>query len=855
MRILLSDHQQGMKCSKAPLKVRRNLSFLIDVAKLKRWEDVKSDMNGVFCDTLRICTWTVEVSEENDVDTLEKKKIDLVSEKSYHVYISSMRNKAGLCRSIFLLRDREGEIHNSICLLQYTIAREGCNEVVYEVPSHGNSKRKGKPFYPSKKSTLQGIKDELNSTSAAVAFRNVSVSAGGVLNAREPGDLPRSRKQVYDIKRQMRKVDEIGELLQYTKNSEESIVLEHHDVPEDLWVLAKPHMTTDLSRFCTSDQLNHPLSVDPTFNFGKFEVTPFTYKHLFLKSKRTGAAPSFLGPTAIHYSKQKSVYKKVVQAVANSTPHLADRGKGFITDGEESLYSALGEVMRHATGLRCFRHFQQNCRDKLNKIGIRKANEQKPFIDRVFGTPTSEGLLDAEDKSDLITRILEAKKPLEAEELKLTGKETPEFWSYLKSHKKMMKQSMIATARSKAGMPIDTSGKPVKCYTNQSESINNKLTRQKEALAKNDKSKVDLTKLQFTKDVWEEVDRHQQEELQLAICGLSNEYDLADIVAHLSVQVDEWFEMSEDQRKAYVNEFNKMSIDDAMKGKAIRVNHVRTGEMSECKEFSLDVTTILKSFHSWTDGLVATIVKSAETLLNAKDAVQPMPCMIADAKRKFLVAAKNCKRGMYECTVFGDHVNCSCQCYKYNNPCKHSICVAEIAGILKEHLQHLKKSPRRRAPSKSGLVEPQKDAHGKKGGSHKNPYRPTRQVSQEASPARPFTEIHHNNKPFILCFLDATPDAKECRQCRIEFPRRQQITPFDIALSHQEKWLYPDPKDPGRKLPSVYHTTKFYCIKRSCIKTRFPYYLPSLLEIPAEAQSRLKSSHLDLLQRELDFQP
>ena len=73
VRILLSEHQQGMKCSKTPLKVRQNLSFLIDVAKLTRWEDVKSDMNGVFCDTLRICTWTVEVTVENDVDNLDKK--------------------------------------------------------------------------------------------------------------------------------------------------------------------------------------------------------------------------------------------------------------------------------------------------------------------------------------------------------------------------------------------------------------------------------------------------------------------------------------------------------------------------------------------------------------------------------------------------------------------------------------------------------------------------------------------------------------------------------------------------------------------------------------------------------------
>ena len=45
------------------------------------------------------------------------------------------------------------------------------------------SKAKRKPSYPTKKSTLQAIKDELNSNSAAAAFINVSVSAGGVLNA------------------------------------------------------------------------------------------------------------------------------------------------------------------------------------------------------------------------------------------------------------------------------------------------------------------------------------------------------------------------------------------------------------------------------------------------------------------------------------------------------------------------------------------------------------------------------------------------------------------------------------------------------------------------------------------------
>ena len=71
-------------------------------------------------------------------------------------------------------------------------------------------------------------------------------------------------------------------------------------------------------------------------------------------------------------------------------------------------------------------------------------------------------------------------------------------------------------------------------------------------------------------------------------------------------------------------------------------------------------------------------------------------------------------RGVNESAVFSDHANCSCQCYKYNNLCKHTMCVAEIAGILKERWQHLKESPRQLVPCKSGLAEPPKETQGKR---------------------------------------------------------------------------------------------------------------------------------------------
>ena len=372
-----------------------------------------------------------------------------------------------VCHSIFYLLDLDEKIVNSTCLLQYSLTDRASQEVNFDVPLHGNSKSGKTPFYPTQKSTMEAIKRELASCSPSVALKNVSDSSDGVLGAREPRELPRSKKQLYDLKNKMKQVDQVDELLQYGKHLEEPIVLEHHDVPEDWWVLSKPHMTLDLLGFCTSELLSHPFSGDPTFNFGKFEVTLFSYKHLFLKSKQTGTALAFLGPTAIHYSKQKGVYSKIVHAVASNTPSL--KGTGYITD-EEALHSTLREVMRQAIGLRCFRHFYQNCRDKLHKLRIQK-KEQGFFLKAVFGKgQVSDGILDAKDKSDFKNHSSEAIGSLEREEEKLTGRSAPEFWNYISACKKMMQKAMIATAQQNAGMPLDTSSMPLKSYTNQSES-------------------------------------------------------------------------------------------------------------------------------------------------------------------------------------------------------------------------------------------------------------------------------------------------------------------------------------------------------------------------------------------------
>ena len=98
VKILLDD--QPKMSSKVPLRVRRNISFVIDTSELNCWEDVKSDMNGVYSNTLRIATWTIDVNENNNLEKIEKKKVSLLHERQFHVYINSTKNAAGLCRSI-----------------------------------------------------------------------------------------------------------------------------------------------------------------------------------------------------------------------------------------------------------------------------------------------------------------------------------------------------------------------------------------------------------------------------------------------------------------------------------------------------------------------------------------------------------------------------------------------------------------------------------------------------------------------------------------------------------------------------------------------------------------------------------
>lgn len=198
---------------------------------------------------------------------------------------------------------------------------------------------------------------------------------------------------------------------------------------------------------------------------------------------------------------------------------------------------------------------------------------------------------------------------------------------------------------------------------------------------------------------------------------MSDEYELADIASYLEVPAEEWLDWSETKRAHYFSKFNQLSVEDLAQDKTIpeiKEQHW-DHESLELKELPEDDINSLYDT-TLSAGLIKTIVKGAEQLVNNPNSVQRMPTVTSDpTPKKYLVAGANSKTGMYECIVHKDHVTCNCQSFKYNSLCKHSLCVAQTVDRLKQYVDYVVFRLSTSKKSRTSLVVPAKSAVGKKG--------------------------------------------------------------------------------------------------------------------------------------------
>ena len=98
-------------------------------------------------------------------------------------------------------------------------------------------------------------------------------------------------------------------------------------------------------------------------------------------------------------------------------------------------------------------------------------------------------------------------------------------------------------------------------------------TRHKEALIKTDKGKQDLSKLQFTTEVFQPTYKHQREELTRPYMAGAMNMNLQTFAnTDLEVSPETWFgEWSENYRAEYVRKFQELTIEQVMERRTIRI--------------------------------------------------------------------------------------------------------------------------------------------------------------------------------------------------------------------------------------------------------------------------------------------
>lgn len=168
---------------------------------------------------------------------------------------------------------------------------------------------------------MEQIRHNVQSKGPKETLAIVSAAAGGITGASHPGELPRDEKQVSNMRQSLKAAkrmsalpgdpaDELFILMQQAKlgDSRGLFLRELKAAPEPAIIVARDYQLQDMVRFCTQENNFSILTVDPTFCLGDFDVTPMSYRHLLLRSCRTGQSPVFVGPVMIHYRKTFATY-------------------------------------------------------------------------------------------------------------------------------------------------------------------------------------------------------------------------------------------------------------------------------------------------------------------------------------------------------------------------------------------------------------------------------------------------------------------------------------------------------------------------------------------------------------------
>ena len=169
---------------------------------------------------------------------------------------------------------------------------------------------------------------------------------------------------------------------------EEPFIREVTGAPEFRCVLGFDWQLEEIVNFFTDPYEFSIFTADPTFNLCRLNLTVTTYRHQRVVTRNKNHHPIMIGPLLIGQTKSADAYNAFFGKLASLSPAIR-HVLAFGTDGEEPLVNGLKAQMQFAVHLRCFGHFRDNCKTKLQTLNIPE-HEQQEFLSDVFGKRQGE---------------------------------------------------------------------------------------------------------------------------------------------------------------------------------------------------------------------------------------------------------------------------------------------------------------------------------------------------------------------------------------------------------------------------------------------------------------------------------
>ena len=375
---------------------------------------------------------------------------------------------------------------------------------------------------------MSALKEKCASLGPREAVPQTKANGGGVTKVESSAQIPRGERRAKYVTKTLtsseqqfdgKNGDKVLSVLCRMKEENSGLIRDVSMGRDSLSiVLASDVQLAEMEKFCTEEVMFTAMQIDPTFNLGPYECTSVLYQNLLLKRKSTGKPPVFVGPVLIHYKKDKRSYRDFLNKLKSFRPGLQEIAS-FGTDGEMALVNALQSCFPKGAGksLCCFRHFRQNVEAMRIKVGIRGATA-KQYLWEIFGKVSSDGchetgILDSESDAEF-DALLDSIKPVWS-----VRENGFKVFEYIKQKSKMMKKHMMAKVQRLAGLPSISSSVdvPVKFYTSEAESTNNRIKTKKQRKASGFLGTIEAICA---------IDAEQQEDFAMAVAGLHEDLQL-----------------------------------------------------------------------------------------------------------------------------------------------------------------------------------------------------------------------------------------------------------------------------------------------------------------------------------------